>query len=229
MLLMNKAGGLIMNTNGFLEDLLPSDPSGTYTGPPVVSCGGHKEIELPTVRTDDVLGGRLAASHLIELGHRDIVQVCGPLMTNGFRRRYHGFQQTLKNAGLSLNEGREIFGPLSVEYGIQAAHKLLAWDRLPTAVFVHNDETATGLLHGLVSAGIRVPEDISVIGYDDMPYAAVFNPGLSSIHLPRRRWGQLACRKLIAILNEEDDGKTPVIISPELVARSSTAAPRANG
>ena len=227
MLLMNKAGGLIMNTNGFLENLLPSDPSGAYLGPPVVSCGGHKEIDLPTVRTDDVLGGRLAANHLIELGHRDIAQVCGPLQTNGFQRRHHGFRQTLKTAGLPVSEDREFFGPLSVQYGIDSAQKILALNELPTAVFVHNDETATGLLHGLLSAGIRVPEDISVIGYDDMPYAAIFNPTLSSVRLPRRQWGQLACRKLIAILNEADSGKSPVIIEPELVVRASTGAPRA--
>lgn len=226
MLLMNKAGGLIMNTNGFLEDLLPSDPNGVYTGPPVVSCGGHKEIDLPTVRTDDVLGGRLAAGHLIKLGHRDIAQVSGPLQTNGFERRYHGFSQTLKNAGIPQRTDREFFGHLSVEYGLDAAKRLLALDELPTAVFVHNDETATGLLHGLVSAGVRVPEDISVIGYDDMPYAAIFNPGLSSVRLPRREWGQLACRKLLSILNEEDGAYEPVIIAPELVPRASTTAPR---
>ncbi len=226
MLLMNKAGGLILNTHGFLEDLLPSDAEGVYSGPPVVSCGGHKEIDLPTVRTDDVLGGRLAAGHLIELGHRDIVQVCGPLHANGFERRYRGFSQTLKNAGIPLLRDRELVGTLSVDYGLQAAEHLLASGELPTAVFVHNDETATGLLHGLVRAGVRVPEDISVIGYDDMPYAAVFNPGLSSIRLPRREWGQLACRKLVSILNAEEDADQPVIIAPELIRRTSTAAPR---
>lgn len=226
MLFMNKAGGLILNTNGFLEDLLPSDANGVYSGPPVVSCGGHKEIDLPTVRTDDVLGGRLAARHLIELGHQDIVQVCGPLQTNGFERRHHGFSQTLKNAGIRLQKEREMVGQLSVGYGLEAAERLLASGGLPTAVFVHNDETATGLLHGLVRAGVRVPEDISVIGYDDMPYAAIFNPGLSSVRLPRREWGRLACRKLVSILNAEDGADEPVIISPELIPRASTAAPR---
>ncbi|WP_298921787.1 LacI family DNA-binding transcriptional regulator [uncultured Roseobacter sp.] len=226
MLLMNQAGGLILNTNGFLEDLLPSDAEGVYSGPPLVSCGGHKEIELPTVRTDDVLGGRLAASHLIELGHRDIVQVCGPLQVNGFERRYHGFSQTLKNAGIRVQRDRELYGSLSVDYGLEAAGRLIEAGDLPTAVFVHNDETATGLLHGLVSAGVRVPEDISVIGYDDMPYSAIFNPGLSSIRLPRREWGQLACRKLISILDNSDDASDPVIITPELIPRASTAAPR---
>ncbi|WP_375230145.1 LacI family DNA-binding transcriptional regulator [Roseobacter sp. S98] len=229
MLLMNKAGGLILNTNGFLEDLLPSDENGVYAGPPVVSCGGHKEIELPTVRTDDVMGGRLAAGHLIKLGHRDIVQVCGPLQTNGMERRYHGFSQTLKNAGIPLQNDRELTGHLSVEYGLEAAQRLLASGDLPTAVFVHNDETATGLLHGLVRAGVRVPEDISVIGYDDMPYAAIFNPGLTSVRLPRREWGQLACRKLIAILNDEDGADAPVVIRPELIVRASTAPPRGSG
>ena len=178
------------------------------------------------MRTDDVLGGRLAASHLIQLGHRDIVQVCGPLHVNGFERRYHGFAQTLKNAGISPQQDRNLFGNLSVEYGLKAADTLLAAGDLPTAVFVHNDETATGFLHGLVRAGVRVPDDISVIGYDDMPYAAIFNPGLSSVRLPRREWGRLACRKLVALLDGEDGAEDPVVIAPDLIPRASTAAPR---
>jgi LacI family repressor for deo operon, udp, cdd, tsx, nupC, and nupG len=229
MLFMNQAGGLIMNTDGFFEDLLPSDANGAYSGPPVVSCGGHKEIDLPTVRTDDVLGGRLAAGHLIELGHRDIVQVCGPLQVNNFERRFRGFTQTLKNAGIGLQPDRDFSGALSVEFGLDVAEKLIASEQLPTAVFVHNDETATGLLHGLVRAGIRVPEDISVMGYDDMPYAAIFNPGLSSIRLPRREWGRMACKKLISILHNEEGTGQPVIIAPELIARASTAVPRSTG
>ncbi len=205
---------------------MPSDSNGVYSGPPVVSCGGHKEIDLPTVRTDDVLGGRLAAGHLIELGHRDIAQVCGPFQVNGFERRYHGFSQVLNNAGIPLQKDRELVGQLSVDFGLEAAERLLASGDLPMAVFVHNDETATGLLHGLVRAGVRIPEDISVIGYDDMPYAAIFNPGLSSVRLPRREWGILACRKLVSILNAEEGADQPVIIAPELIPRASTSTPR---
>ncbi len=228
MLLLNQADGLILNTNGFLEGLLPSDADGAYFGPPVVSCGGHKEVELPTVRTDDVLGGRLAAEHLVELEHRDLVQVCGPLHMNGFERRFRGFNEALIDAGIPRRGDRNIIGALSVDFGLQAATKLIDAGDLPTAVFVHNDETATGLMHGLVRAGIRVPEDISVIGFDDMPYAAVFYPGLSSVRLPRREWGRLACKKLISILDNEADASEPEIIPPMLVARSSTAAPRSS-
>lgn len=226
MLLLNQADGLILNTNGFWEGLLPSDADGAYFGPPVVSCGGHKEIELPTVRTDDVLGGRLAAEHLVELGHQDLIQVCGPLHMNGFERRFRGFNEALFDAGISRQCDRDFCGALSVDFGLQAATKLIEADELPTAVFVHNDETATGLMHGLVRAGIRVPEDVSVIGYDDMPYAAVFNPGLSSVRLPRRDWGRLACEMLISILESKPEVSGPVIIPPKLVARASTAVPQ---
>ena len=121
MLLMNQADGLILNTNGFLEGLLPSDADGAHSGPPVVSCGGHKGIELPTVRTDDVLGGRLAAQHLVDLGHRDLVQVCGPLHMRGFERRYRGFNLVLSDAGIPCRGDRDIIGALSTDFGLQAA------------------------------------------------------------------------------------------------------------
>ena len=228
MLLLNQADGLILNTNGFLEGLLPSGADGAYFGPPVVSCGGHKEIELPTVRTDDVLGGRLAAEHLVELEHRNLVQVCGPLHMNGFERRFRGFNEALVDAGIPRQGDRDFIGALSVDFGLQAATKLIESGDLPTAVFAHNDETATGFMHGLVRAGIRVPEDISVIGFDDMPYAAVFSPGLSSVRLPRREWGRMACRKLISILDNEPGASEPEIIPPTLVARGSTAVPRSS-
>lgn len=226
MLLMNQAGGMILNTLSIPEDLLPSDDDGAYAGPPLVSCGGHRELELPTVRTGDEMGGRLAAEHLIALGHTNIVQVCGSLNIPPFERRYLGFRDALQKAHIDPQDERRIFGELSIEFGQQAAKTLVASGKLPTAVFVHNDETATGLLHGFAQAGVKVPEDVSVIGYDDMPYSAVFNPGLSTIRLPRREWGQLAARKLIAVLEDQEGAKAPLIIEPELIVRASTAAPR---
>lgn len=226
MLLMNQAGGMIINAHSIPEDLLLKNQMGAYTGPPLVTCSEHKEIDLPTVKIDDELGGRLAAQHLIDLGHKDMVQVCGPLHVYGFERRQHGFSQALRRAGLDVQATRDQVDNLSVDYGLRAARHLLAAKSLPTAVFAHNDETATGLLHGFVSAGLSVPRDISVIGYDDMPYSAVFNPQLSTIRLPRRRWGQLACRKLLSVLANEPSAGQKTIITPELIARGSTAAPR---
>lgn len=227
MLLMNQAGGLILNTYGFPEDLYPPDGGHIYSGPPLVSCSGHREFELPIVQTDDVAGGRQVAEHLIGLGHRNIIQLCGPLQIYGFERRYYGFCQALKAAGVPLQTEKNFSGALSTDYGLSAAKEIAAMADRPTAIFAHNDETAIGLLHGLANAGIRVPEDISVVGYDDMPYSAVFNPGLTTVHLPRRRWGQLACAKLIALLEGEEGAQDRTIITPELIARASTAAPSA--
>lgn len=229
MLLLKQAGGMILNTLSIPEDLLPGDQAGTYAGPPLVSCAGHREVDLPTVRPDDWLGGKMAADHLIGLGHRDILQVCGRLHVLGFERRFDGFNQTLKEARIEVREDRRLFGELSVEFGVEAAKSLAACDKRPTAVFLHNDETATGFLHGLASLGLRVPEDISVIGYDDMPYSAIFNPSLTTIRLPRRRWGQLACRKLIAVLEGQVDANEAVIIPPELIVRGSTTVPQSHG
>ncbi len=226
MLLMNQAGGMILNTLGIPESLLPSNDAGVYAGPPLVSCAGHREMVLPTVRPDDEKGGRLAAQHLIELGHRDILQVCGPLHVHGFERRNFGFCNALHEAGISVQTDRFRIGELSVDFGIDVAKAIALLDQRPTAIFVHNDETATGLLHGLAQSGIRVPDDISVIGYDDMPYSAVFNPGLTTVRLPRRTWGQLACRKLISILEGRPGASGDVIFDPELVIRASTARPR---
>ena len=222
MLLMNQAGGLILNTYDFPMDLMPNQGDGSYNGPPLVSCAGHKDVDVPSVRTDDALGGRLAAEHLIGMGHTDIIQICGPLQVHGFERRFFGFRQALKRAGIDIQEDRIISGQLSVQFGIDTAQKLVDEGNLPSAVFIHNDETATGFLHGLANNGVRVPEDISVVGYDDMPYAAVFNPGLTTIHLPRRLWGRLACRKLVAVLEGEPGSQEPVIIPPSLVVRGST-------
>jgi len=226
MLLMNQAGGLILNTYGFPEGLLPLQSGDTYFGPPLVSCSGHKDIDLPSVRIDDALGGRLAGEHLINLGHRDIIQICGPLQVHGFERRYFGFCQVLKSAGVTLRPERDFIGNLSTEFGEEMARRLSEMKDPPTAAFVHNDETAIGLLHGLQNLGIRVPEDISIIGYDDMPYASVFNPELTTLHLPRREWGRSACRMLISILESEASAEKKVIIPPTLMVRKSTAPAR---
>ncbi|MEX3014233.1 LacI family DNA-binding transcriptional regulator [Gymnodinialimonas hymeniacidonis] len=225
MLLMNQAGGLILNTYGFPSDLYPPDGGNVYSGPPIVSCSGRREFDLPTVQIDDVSGGRQVGEHLINLGHRNMIQLCGPLQIYGFERRFFGFCQALKAAGIPLQNDRNFVGEMSTDFGIRVAAQIAEMEDRPTAIFVHNDETAIGLLHGLSKAGIRVPEDISVVGYDDMPYSAVFNPGLTTVHLPRRKWGQMACAKLIELLEGEDpDADKRRVITPELIARASSRA-----
>ncbi len=226
MLLMNQAGGLILNTPGFPGDLMPEGGDSRYRGPPLVSCGGHGSLSVPVVRIDDALGGRLAAAHVLELGHRHIIQVSGPRAASSFDLRHIGFNEALESAGIPVRTDQFLEGRLSTEFGLQAARAILERDALPTAIFVHNDETAVGLMHGLANAGVRIPEDITVVGYDDMPYAAVFNPGLTTVRLPRREWGRLACRKLIALLSGEPEIEARTIMPPEFIPRASSGPVR---
>ncbi|MDE0114897.1 MAG: LacI family DNA-binding transcriptional regulator, partial [Albidovulum sp.] len=157
-LLRNQAGGLILNTFVFLDDLLPKESTATYSGPPVVSCNGHRRIAVPVVRIDDELGGRLAAEHLIKLGHRRIAEVGGQLSVKAFERRHRGFRRALEAVGIAVAKDRWLEGRLSTDFGLEAARKIISQPRPPTAVFAHNDETAIGLLHGLARAGLQVPE-----------------------------------------------------------------------
>ncbi|MDW3225372.1 MAG: LacI family DNA-binding transcriptional regulator [Paracoccaceae bacterium] len=226
MLLLNQAGGLILNALGFPEDLKPTDGQSRYSGPPLVSCGGHGHLSVPVVRIDDEMGGRLAAQHLIDLGHSDITQVCGPLNAKSLERRYDGFNAALRIAGLPVQTDRFLHGPLSTEFGLQAAQTLLDRPALPTAIFAHNDEVAVSLMHGLANAGVRIPDDVSVVGYDDMPYAAVFNPGLTTVSLPRREWGRRACQKLMSILEGHPATDDQQIIKPQFIARASSGRAR---
>lgn len=222
MLLMKQASGLILNTNGFPEDLLPEKPGEAYRGPPLVSCYGHKSIELPCVRIDDELGGRLACEHLIELGHTHMAQVSGPPDLRSFERRDTGFRNAMAAAKISLHSDCQVVGHLSTRFGQETARYFAQLDTPPSAVFVHNDETAIGLMHGFREIGIRVPEDVSVIGYDDMPYASVFYPELTTLHLPRRMWGRTACKMLISHLGTGSADDTTIVIPPELIVRQST-------
>lgn len=225
MLLMNQAGGLILNTYGFPEDLMPPEGEHEYSGPPLVSCSGHKTMGLPSVRIDDRLGGEMVGRHLVELGHRDFFQICGPLYVDGFERRFFGFSQALKHVGIRPDDTNHIAGDLSTEFGREAARAILARKERPTAIFVHNDETAIGVLHEFSRQGIRVPDDISVVGYDDMPYAAAFQPELTTVRLPRREWGARACDMLINVVENTPEHQRLDIVEPELIIRQSTAAP----
>lgn len=215
-----------LNTFGFLDDLLPKGAGQTYNGPPLVSCNGYCRIPVPVVRIDDDRGGESVAEHLNGLGHTDMIQVAGKQSVKVFERRCRGFANAMREAGIGARDDIRIEGRLSTEFGLNAARAILGMPRLPTAVFAHNDETAIGLLHGLTSGGLRVPEDISVVGYNDMPYAAVFNPGLTTVRLPRREWGRRACRKLIAILDGSVGFEESEIIQPELVPRTSSGPAR---
>jgi LacI family repressor for deo operon, udp, cdd, tsx, nupC, and nupG len=214
MLATGRGDGIILNTAHFPESLRGD------VGP-VVSCNPVDGLEVGLATVDFALGGRLAAEHLLELGHRRIVQVAGRLDERAVQERYRGFRDALAAVGVETATSDVLQGTLGVPHGLDAAEWIARRIERPSAVFVHNDETALGVLHGLSQLGLRVPEDVSVIGYDDMQFSIATSPALTTIRLPRREWGRLACRTLLAKL--QGTSETPPLMVPQLVVRKSTA------
>jgi len=173
-----------------------------------------------------VLGGRLAAAHLIECGHRQIAFVGGPFAIKQVSDRHAGAAAVIaENAGSSL---QIVDTPsLSVPAGREAAEKICSEPAgvRPTAVFCANDLLALGVLQGLTAAGLRVPDDVALVGYDDIDFAAAAAVPLTSVGQPRELLGRTAAQLLLE--ESEDDGRhghRHVVFQPQLVIRQSTVS-----
>ena len=179
-----------------------------------------------SVSVDDVLGGDLAMSHLLSAGHSPIAYICGPASIRQVADRYEGAQRALTRAGRDPSGLRVIeMDALNVSAGQRAGAELAALPagERPTAVFCANDLMALGVLQEMTRNGIRVPDDIAIVGYDDIEFAAAAAVPLTSVRQPRQQLGHSAAQLL---LDEAaaDDGHHhhQVIFEPELVIRQST-------
>lgn len=187
---------------------------------PMATVGRWVESEtIDVVVNDDVHGGELAAKHLVDLGHRRIAHITGG-NGNGARERAGGFRRALEEAGL---EPITIPGTYLHEGGAEGARRLLEDpDNLPTAIFAANDLSAIGAIDVLQRAGYRVPEDVSVIGYDDIPLAGLKVIDLTTVNQPSRQMGQTAARLICERVTSGSREGQRVLIQPELVVRSTT-------
>ncbi|MER6347895.1 LacI family DNA-binding transcriptional regulator [Streptomyces sp. NPDC001595] len=180
-----------------------------------------------SVGIDDVAGGHAAVRHLIERGHRSLAYIGGPDRLQRIRDRRQGAAEAVVAAGLPRTALRELPCPdLTVAAGRDAGHRLLGLPRRPTAVFCADDLLALGVLQALYEAGLRVPDDMAVVGYDDMEFAASAVVPLTSVRRPAAEMGRQAGRLLI-----EDTARDTarhrhahVVLQPELVVRRSTMA-----
>ncbi|GAA5005273.1 LacI family DNA-binding transcriptional regulator [Actinopolymorpha pittospori] len=191
-----------------------------------------------SVEIDNVLGARLAVSHLLGLGHRRIGLLSGPIRTISRRKRLAGYRQALADAGVQPSADLVWEGPGLTTYGdaegaelgrIGAHHLLSVPARArPTALLTINDMYAIGACAGARDLGLRVPQDISVIGFDDLPvFAEVVTPPLTTVRQPVREMMRTATAQLLARLEGETDGSAPehAVVTPKLVIRSSTSRP----
>jgi DNA-binding LacI/PurR family transcriptional regulator len=182
-----------------------------------------------SVAVDDVLGGRLAAEHLIAQGHRRIAYVGGPFSIRQVVERHRGAAAALAERGVEQGLRVARTPSLSVAAGRKAAQELTgipAAER-PTAIFCANDLLALGVLQELTLRGLHVPGDVAIVGYDDIDFAAAAAVPLSSVRQPREQLGRTAAQLLLEEVNDGDRHRhRHVVFQPELVVRRSSAAPR---
>ena len=168
---------------------------------------------------DQKLGARLAVAHLISLGHQRIGHVSGPLDWIDGQARVEGWREELAEAGLP--DDLLIEGDWSAGSGYRIGQQL-AEQRDATAVFVSNDQMALGLLRAFGEKGVRVPEDVSVVGFDDQPESAYFMPPLTTVRQDFEELGK-RCMDLMRAQIEEGAAGGTLVVEPELVVRASTA------
>jgi LacI family transcriptional regulator len=171
------------------------------------------------LETRDRLGGEAAAHHLAELGHTRVAFISGPPSFRSSRERREGFETGLAARGLSLEPRYSQEGAYTFESGIECAAALLALTPRPTAIFAGNDEMAAGVLQAARQSGVRVPEDLSVVGFDDFEIARRLWPSLTTIRTPTREIGRLAVERLMGLGDEGRDLKDRL---PALVIRESS-------
>lgn len=201
---------------------------------PVVNIGGRKKLKgVTNMLVDNRRAGQLALEHLVELGHRRIAFFKGHPGSADTEDRWQGLHEAAASLGIEIDPKltvqlkRHSFPPQPPvpEEGYMYAQKLLARKSDFTALFAFNDISAIGAMGAFRDAGLRVPEDVSIIGFDDIQAAAFLNPPLTTIRQPLQRMGDLAAKTLLRRINEPDSEPEDILVTPELILRESTRAP----
>ena len=192
-------------------------------GLPVVVVDSSAQYDYPIVDNDQAHGARLATEHLLDLGHETVWHVSGPELSYSARRRLMSWQQTLEDHGRAVPP--VLPGDWSTGSGYEAGLRL-ADDEEVTAVFTANDQMALGLLRALHERGRRVPDDVSVVGIDDMEEAAYFWPPLTTVHQSFADVGRGAVDALVSEIQSGVHEHQTRLVPPHLVVRESTAPPR---
>lgn len=203
--------------------------------------GRLRQIECPYVRiaavsldtpenmveTHDYVGAAEAARHIADLGHRRIAHVRGPDTFLSAKERLRGFRVGLAEHGLSVEDQYLLRAKYTFESGVECGEQLLSLAKPPTAVFAGSDEMAVGVYQAARQAGLRVPDDLSIVGFDDSPIANRIWPKMTTVRLPIRHMGRTAVQLLVS--NHDPGAMEPPVatsVMPSLIVRGSTAAPK---
>jgi len=217
--------GVISLDGGLPRAMLDRCEAQGVAGRIVFLCEWVEGTDFPVIASDNAHGARMAIQHLHELGHRRVAHVTGPEGNVLTTARREGMLAERKRLGLPARDEWIIRGDFSLESGRSAAARILAMAERPTAVFCSADMVAFGLISGLNAGGLRVPEDVSVIGFDDIEMSQYYVPPLTTIRQDRQRLGREAAMALMARLSSGSVPGVLDLVPVDLVVRESTAPP----
>jgi LacI family transcriptional regulator len=196
---------------------------------PIVAIDPHTgPADVPTVESDNFAGALQATNHLLELGHRRIGFLAGRPDLRSSIRRHDGYRRALADARIPFDPSLVGVGRYLQETAREPAMSLLSRRDRPTAIFAANDVSALAIIEVARSMGLKVPGDLSVIGFDDVPEASRANPPLSTIRQPMQTLGATAVKLLLALLEGEQPEETHLRLPTRLVRRATTAPPPAS-
>ena len=219
--------GILIIYHGSRNDklsILDDIPSGT----PIVTLGyAPEDPRVQSINIDNYQGGRIAAEHLIDKGYRKIACLTGPSYFYEVEERSRGFSSVFDERGIPLDKSLFYEGNWSVESGVEGIHALLSGHSRIDALWSQSDEMAIGAIHALKQDGIRVPDDIAVLGFDDLPWSRYLDPSLSTVHRPALTLGRQSVTALINRIKKKFK-EEPLSVSekgeflkPKLVLRDS--------
>ena len=216
--LSRQADGIILMSHRMPFARLPDEL------PPLVNGCEYAGLDgVPLVAVDDRQAAIDATGHLLSLGHRDIAVITGDIESNSSRKRLEGFHQAIGDAGLAVNESWIVYGHYLPEDGEAAARQLMVQKERPTAIFCFSDEMAIGCMHVLKEQGFDVPGDVSVMGFDGIPFARYASPPLTTIAQPTERIGAECARILLDMIEGQPPETNRTYLPHELVVRESTS------
>ncbi len=221
LLQQRRVAGVILT--GLEPTLKPVLQEMTDRGVPcVVTWQGTAEENVSSVGFDNFKAAYQATDYLLSLKHRRIGLICGPKKQVGrVQQRHDGYQAALEARGIPFDPTLIVEREYSLMEGKEAMRRLLTLPEPPTAVFAASDVLAMGALAGAREQGIRVPEDISVVGYDDIDFAAYCNPPLTTVRVPAYEMGRLAVKVLVSLIRGRETGPQRYLLDTDLIVRGS--------
>ncbi|WP_219414953.1 LacI family DNA-binding transcriptional regulator [Pseudonocardia nigra] len=217
--------GVIFVTSD-LEPTLHAELRRLHVPTVVVDPAGIPALDVPTIGATNWSGGMSATEHLLGLGHRRIGIVAGHPRLLCSRARLDGYRAALQSAGIAVDDALIEQGDFKHESGYSAACSLLDLAEPPTAIVASSDEMAFGVYEAARVRHLRVPDDLSVVGFDDLPGARWASPPLTTVRQPLVEMGLLAARTVLRLMNGEEIESPRVELATDLVVRHSTASPR---